>query len=322
MWTPPHNRFEQIGLGIELLKLQPQPDLIHSPDFIPPRYRLFRAVANIQDLAYLKFPDLTLLTDESKRYYGQVHRAAWDADALIALSQSAREDTISLLGADPAKVVVIPPGVDYQFKPPGDVQKAARLAAKQFGLPRPEEGGYILFVSTIEPRKNLPMLLEAYKLLLDRKRVQPAPVLAIAGREGWLFETVNARIDELKLEGYVRLLGAVSEPALVALYQGARAFALPSLYEGFGLPALEALACGVPTITSNAGALPEVVGEAGILLDPHDVLEWADALERVLLDEQEAERLRQAGPRQAANFSWEKAAAQTWALYRKVALKT
>jgi glycosyltransferase involved in cell wall biosynthesis len=133
---------------------------------------------------------------------------------------------------------------------------------------------------------------------------------------------VHARIDELKLRDRVRLLGAVSEPALVALYQGARVFALPSLYEGFGLPALEALACGVPTITSNAGSLPEVVGEAGILLDPHDVLGWADALERVLLDEQEAERLRLAGLMQAASFSWEQAAAQTWALYQRVARQT
>jgi glycosyltransferase involved in cell wall biosynthesis len=322
MWTPPHNRFEQLALGLEMLKLRPQPDLIHSPDFIPPRYRLFRAVANIQDLAFLKFPDLTLLTDDSKRYYDQVYRAAHDADALIALSESAREDTISLLRADPAKVTVIPPGVDYQFKPPGDLQKAARQASNQFNLPRPEEGGYILFVGTIEPRKNLPVLLEAFRMLLDSKRVQPPPALAIAGREGWLFEKVHARIDELKLRDRVRLLGAVSEPALVALYQGARVFALPSLYEGFGLPALEALACGVPTITSNAGSLPEVVGEAGILLDPHDVLEWADALERVLLDEQEAERLRLAGLRQAASFSWEQAAAQTWALYQRVARQT
>jgi len=318
MWTPPHHRFEQPALGIELLKLRPQPDLIHSPDFIPPRFRRFPAVANIQDLAFLKFPDLTLLTDESKRYYGQVYRAAQDAEALIALSTSARDDIVSLLGANPSKVAVIHAAADRRFKPPDDLASAQKLAARQFSLPSPEEGGYILFVSTIEPRKNLPLLLEAYSLVRDWKRVSPMPALALAGREGWLSEQVHMRIDELRLREHVRLLGEMPGSGLVTLYQGARVFALPSLYEGFGLPALEALACGVPVVASKGGSLPEVVGDAGVLLDPHDVEGWASTLERILLDSAESERLREAGPRQAALFSWERAASQTWDLYRKV----
>jgi glycosyltransferase involved in cell wall biosynthesis len=318
MWTPPHNRFEQPALGIELLKLRPQPQLIHSPDFIPPRFRRFPAVANVQDLAFLKLPEITLLTDESKRYYGQVHAAARDAEALIALSRSARDDIVSRLGVSPDKVAVIPAAAGEEFKPPPDVGWALRSAAATFGLPPPEEGGYLLFVSTIEPRKNLPTLLEAYSLLRDHGRVAPLPALAIAGREGWLYERVYARIDDLHLREHVRLLGEAPGPKLVTLYQGARAFALPSLYEGFGLPALEALACGAPVLASNAGSLPEVVGAAGLLLDPNDPEAWADALERVLTDEAEEARLRQAGPAQAARFSWARAAAQTWELYRKV----
>jgi len=319
MWTPPHNRFEQVALGVELLKLRPRPRLIHCPDFIPPRLRFFPAVINIQDLAFLKFPDTTLLTRESKRYYGQVEWAARNAQAVIALSQSAREDIISLLGADPVKVVVIPAAADDHFKPPADLRLAKEDAARLFGLPGPDEGGYVLFVSTIEPRKNLATLLEAYSLMLGNKRVTPAPALAVVGREGWLYEQTYRRIEELHLKETVRLLGAVPPGRLVKLYQGARAFALPSLYEGFGLPALEALACGTPVLASNAGSLPEVVGNAGILLDPNDPNAWASALERLLTDPEEESHLRSLGPQQAAHFSWHKAALQTWELYKQIA---
>lgn len=318
-WTPPHNRFEQPALGIELLKLRPQPQLIHCPDFIPPRFRRFPAVANIQDLAFLKFHELTLLTEESKRYYGQVYRAARDTEALIALSQSAKNDIIELLGVKPEKVAVIPAAAGEEFRPPDDLAQAQRAAAREFGLPGPKEGGYILFVSTIEPRKNLPVLLEAYKAMVDEGRVKPVPTLAVAGREGWLYEKVREQIERLKLGSKLRLLAEVSAKELVGLYQGARVFALPSLYEGFGLPALEALASGAPVLASSAGSLPEVVGDAGVLIEPHDVEAWTDGLERALLDEDLAQRLRAAGPAQASRFSWEKAARETWGLYRQVA---
>jgi glycosyltransferase involved in cell wall biosynthesis len=144
--------------------------------------------------------------------------------------------------------------------------------------------------------------------------------LAVAGREGWLYEQVHARISELNLGNKVRFIGEVPGGRLVRLYQGARIFALPSVYEGFGLPALEAMACGVPVIASTGGSLPEVVGTAGILIDPHDVDGWANALERLLLDPQEEKRLREAGSQQAANFSWNKAASQTWELYRRITM--
>jgi glycosyltransferase involved in cell wall biosynthesis len=319
MWTPPHNRFEQAALGVELLKLRPQPQLIHSPDFIPPKYRRFRAVANVHDLAFLKLPEITLLTDESKRYYGQVQNAARDVDALIALSTSARDDIVNLLGVSPDKVAIIPGAAGEEFKPPADVAEAQRSAARMFDLPPPERGGYVLFVSTIEPRKNLTTLLEAYSLLQRRGRcVTPLPALAVAGREGWLYEQVYKRMGELRITDQVRFLGEVPGAKLVSLYQGARAFVMPSLYEGFGLPALEALACGTPVLTSDRGSLPEVVGTAGVLLNANDPEAWAAALERVLTDGEEEARLREAGPQQAAGFSWERAAAETWELYRRV----
>ena len=318
MWTPPHHRLEQAALGVELLKVRPRPQLVHSPDFIPPRFRLFPAVINIQDLAFLKFPDTALLTEESKRYYGQVHDAAKSAQAIIALSKSAREDIIELLGADPRKVVVIPAAAAGEFRPPDDLPQAQEEAARLFDLPGPAEGGYILFVGTIEPRKNLVTLLEAYRQMLDRGSVSPAPALVVAGREGWLFEQVYERIEKLGLTDRVKRIGGIPGERLVKLYQGARLFALPSLYEGFGLPALEALACGTPVLASSGGSLPEVVGGAGILLDPVDAQAWTAALERVLADNEEEKRLRAAGPEQAARFSWHRAALETWSLYKKM----
>jgi glycosyltransferase involved in cell wall biosynthesis len=318
VWTPPHNRFEQPALGLELLAMRPRPDIAHSPDFVPPRFRRFPAVANIQDLAFLKLPEVTLLTEESRRYYAQVPRAARDAEALIALSQSAKDDTVELLGVPPDKIAVIPAAAGPQFSPPPDMEHAQREAARRLGLPSPEEGGYVLFVGTIEPRKNLPMLLEAYSLLRDRANVRPLPALALAGAEGWLYERTYKRVDELGLRDIVRLLGPLADADLPPAYQGARAFVLPSLYEGFGLPALEALACGVPVLASDAGSLPEVVADAGVLLDPLDPDLWADMLEQVLLDPALANVLREAGPRRAALFSWDRAASATWRLYERV----
>src|SRR5438874_5721988 len=250
MWTPPHNRFEQVALGAELLRvgLATRAQLIHCPDFVPPRFRLMRAIVNVQDLAFLRFPETALLTDQSRRYYGQVPWAVHNAEALITLSHSARDDIVELLHADPNKITVIPAAAGEEYKPPSDLTAAQRAAATKHGLPMPSEGGYILFVSTIEPRKNLPTLLEAYSLLRDHARVRPLPALAVVGREGWLFEEVHLRVEELGLKEIVRLLGEVPGSDLVALYQGARAFAMPPLYEGFGLPAMEALACGVPVV--------------------------------------------------------------------------
>lgn len=315
--VPPHNRFEQAALPVELMRLRPRPQVMHCPDFVPPRLRTFPAVVNIQDLAFLKFPELTLLTDESKRYYSQVHWAAHNADALIALSQSARDDVVQLLGVKRGKVAVIPAAAGARFRPPADPARARLAADSRFGL-GPNDGGFILFVGTIEPRKNLTTLLDAYSLLKARGSVSPMPVLAVIGQQGWLFEQVYARVEKLGLQDQIYFLHGVDDKSLPVFYAGARLFALPSIYEGFGIPALEALASGTPVVSSNGGSLPEVVDDAGILLDPQDTTAWANALERVLLDVDLETRLRQQGPMQASRFSWERAAKETVSLYRKV----
>ncbi|MGI8586567.1 MAG: glycosyltransferase family 4 protein [Chloroflexia bacterium] len=300
MITPPHNRFEQVGLALELAGLRA--DVIHSPDFIPPFHRRFPAVITVHDLAFLRFPEL--LTKESARYYGQIDRAVQSAEAIIAVSACTADDLAQLAGADTKKIHVIHEAADPVFAPASRPVNA-----------RP---GYILFLGTIEPRKNLPTLLEAYRLLLDGGRVRPAPFLWLAGRPGWLYDETLAAIQRLKLSDKVHLLDRMDSAALPALYQQARLFVLPSLYEGFGLSALEALASGIPVLASNAGALPEIVGDAGILLPPDDPAAWAAAMERVLLDRDLAADLRGRGPLRAAAFSWERAARQTLDVYRSV----
>ncbi len=301
--TPCHHRYEQAGLAAELALLRPRPQVLHSPDFIPPFRRPCPAVITVHDLAFLRFPDL--LTGESARYYGQIGRAVSSAEAIIAVSESTAADLVSFAGADRRKIYVIPEAADARFHPgPGSPPQSPR---------------YLLFVSTIEPRKNLPTLLEAYRQVRDAGRVRPLPDLWVAGRRGWLYEESLAAVARLGLTAQVRFLGEVAPDALADLYRGARLFALPSLYEGFGLGALEALACGTPVLASAAGGLPEVVGDAGILLPPRDPAAWAAALEQVLLDPARDAALRRAGPIQAARFSWAATARATLAVYRALA---
>jgi glycosyltransferase involved in cell wall biosynthesis len=301
--TPCHHRYEQAGLAVELAALRPHPQVLHSPDFIPPFHRPCPAVITVHDLAFRRFPDL--LTAESARYYGQIERAVASAEAIIAVSAGTADDLVELAGAARDKIHIVYEAADPLYRPPPAPPSA-----------RP---GYMLFVSTIEPRKNLPVLLEAYRLLLDGGRVRPVPELCVVGRRGWLYEESLRAIERLGLGAHVRLLGEVAPTDLLGLYQGARLFAMPSLYEGFGLGALEALACGTPVLAAAAGALPEVVGDAGLLLPPHDPAAWAVALERVLSDAALEADLRQRGPAQAARFSWERAARETLAVYRRIA---
>ncbi len=172
-------------------------------------------------------------------------------------------------------------------------------------LPDGLEPGFLLAVGTIEPRKNYPRLLAAYRLLRARGL---APPLIVVGRVGWAY---GRALDELRAEPGVRLLQAVDDAVLRGLYRAAGALAFPSLHEGFGLPLLEAMAEGLPTLAGRAGALPELAGDAALLVDPLDVEAIAHGLERVLGDTALRARFREAGPRRAARYTWEGAAAAT-----------
>lgn len=309
--TPPHHRLEQIGLPLELAAKRL--DIIHCPDFIPPLHRRCRAVITVHDLAFLLYPHL--LTEESQRYYGQIDQAVKSADAIIAVSENTRKDLINGVGALPDKVVVIPEAADEIFRP-----LPANLVEQELKRKFQIDRGYMLFVGTIEPRKNLPFLLKAYATMRERWRARrlTLPKLVVAGRKGWLYEEVFRVVEDLKLADEVVFLGVVSPADLVMLYNGARLLVFPSLYEGFGLPLLEAMACGLPVVGANVSSIPEVVADAGLLFDPKDGEALISGLERLIQDEGLVKNLREKGFERVNNYSWTATARETLALYQRL----
>lgn len=308
---PPHHRWEQLALPLELAPLRP--DLVHSPDFIPCFHRRWRAVVTVHDLAFLRYP--FLLTEESSRYYGQVGRACASAERVIAVSHSTARDIENLLGVGAERVCVVHEAADPIFRPL-DRNEAKEAVARHLGW----SGEYLLFVSTIEPRKNLETLLKALAMLRGAEASQSrihSLRLVVAGRRGWLYEGVQVLVEQLGLTKTVVFSGPASREELVNLYNAALALVYPSLYEGFGLPPLEAMACGTPVLCADTSSLPEVVGDAGILLPPLDVEAWADALRRVVEDEELRARLSARGLQRARAFSWRRAAVETVAVYRE-----
>ena len=306
-WTPSHHRLERWTLGIEVARLGL--DLLHSTDFIPPALGTRRSVITVHDLNFCHYPQF--LTVESHRYYNQqIEWAVRRADHILADSHATGSDLTSLLDVPPEKVTVVHLAANPAFRPLADAD-ARRVAAK-YGL----EPGYLLFVGTLEPRKNLPGLLQAYRLLLDAG-VTAAPLVLIGGK-GWLYDEIFEQVGVLRLGGGVRFLHDVPDADLPGMYNAASVLATPSFYEGFGLPALEAMACGTPVVVADRASLPEVVGEAGLLVDPDDADDIAQALARVLTDEPLRVRMRELGLVQAGRFTWERAARATLAVYRQV----
>lgn len=284
-------------------------DLLHGLAFVAPLLAPCPTVVTVYDLSFLRMPERFR---RGNRWYLQMF-TRWSchrARRIIAISQNTRRDLVALFGLPAERIDVVTPGVGPQFRPLPPDQVAAFRRAK--GLP----DHFVLYLGTLEPRKNLSTLLEAFA----RLRAQPNRhlKLVLAGGKGWMFAEMFARVRALGLENAVIFPGYVPDEELPLWYNAATVFVYPSLYEGFGMPPLEALACGTPAIVSNASALPEVVGEAGVLVRPDDVGEWAQALQRVLDDAALRAELGARGRAHAARFSWERAAAETVAVYRRI----
>ena len=305
-WTPPHHRLERWALGTELLPLRL--DLLHSTDFIPPAWGARHFVITVHDLNFLYYPQY--LTVDARHYYNdQIAWAVDRADAILADSYATHHDLEKLLHVAPERVTVAHLAADARFRPLPPEKVSTVLARYEL------QPGYLLFVGTWEPRKNLPGLLEALAQLHGRGEKR---VLVIAGRPGWLYDEVFARVQSLSLEPWVRFIERVPGDDLVALYNGALLLTMPSFYEGFGLPALEAMQCGTPVVVADRASLPEVVGDAGLLINPDDPETLADACWRIASDVALRERLREAGRKQVKAFTWEETARKTLAVYRRV----
>ncbi|MFO7680124.1 MAG: glycosyltransferase family 1 protein [Chloroflexota bacterium] len=303
--TPCHHRLERRVLAAELLPHRL--DVLHSPDFIPPAAGAKRFIITIHDLNFIFYPEF--LTADSLRYYrDQIVWAAARADHIVADSQATRRDVIERLSVPPEKITTIPLAANPLYErpfSPADIDDTLQ----QYNLPR----GFVLVVGTLEPRKNLPMLIRAYQQMLAETAVD-APLILVGGK-GWIYDDIFAAIDELGLRGQVRHLEGVYDAQLAHLYHAAGVLVTPSKYEGFGLPALEAMHCDCPVIVSDCGSLPEVAGGAGILLNPDDESAWAEAMARVLTDSDLRQTMIVNGRSQAAAFTWEKTARATLSLY-------
>ena len=283
-------------------------EIFHATDHLLPRLSHTRSVFTLHDLTALTFP--AAHTQLNRRFLQlMLPHFLREADLVIADSASTQRDAIRLYRLPPDRVRVIHLGVDPRFQPvTHDLQDQVRV---RYQLP----DRFILSVGTLEPRKNLITLLEAYHVL----RSEGSNVsLVIAGGRGWRSEPFFERLHALGLENMVLLLGRVPDEDLPGLYTLAEVFAFPSLYEGFGLPVLEAMACGTPVISSNTSSLPEVVGNAGLLLPPDDIVRWKEALLNVTKNAAMRAELRERGLKQAAPFTWENTARQAYAIYQEV----
>lgn len=308
LWTPSHHRFERLALSVELARFRL--DVLHSPDFIPPLRGARRHVITVHDLTFLHYPQF--LTADARRYYNdQIDIAVRQANHILADSQSTKNDLVKMLDVSPDKISVHLLGVDEGFRP----LSANAVAAARRDLQLPEQ--YLLHVGTLEPRKNIVGLLTAYRALLDR--LPDAPPLLLAGRKGWLFDETLAHVDQLRLDKQVFFRDDISDEYLPALYNGAALLAMPSFYEGFGFPALEAMACGTVTVVSDRSSLPEVVGDVGLQVNPDDMSALAAALERALTDETWRAANREAGIQRAKLFTWEQTARIALSAYQAAA---
>jgi glycosyltransferase involved in cell wall biosynthesis len=285
-------------------------DVFHSPDFtLPPTRRGTRTLLTVHDLSFARDPDSALPV--LRTYLNRVvPRSVARADHILADSLATRDDLVSLYGTPPEKISVLYSGVNDSFRPVTDTDRLLEVRAG-YGL---GHAPFVLAVGTLQPRKNYVRLIQAFAQLAHNELN-----LVIVGGRGWLYDDIFAQVKLLGLEGRVIFAGFASDADLPALYSAAAVFAYPSLYEGFGLPILEAFASGTPVITSTASCLPEVAGDAALLVSPDDVGALAHALRRVVAESDLRESLVQRGFARVRDFSWEESARKLVEIYGRLA---
>jgi len=268
-----------------------------------------RVVNAIHDLSFVHYPE-TFRWYEAARMKLTTRRSATAAAHVITPSESSRQDVVDTYKLPAEKVTAIPLAASDKFRSDIDPETIAEIRAR-YGLP----GEFILGVGSVQPRKNIIRLIEAYASLLTRRELPP---LVLAGRLAWLYNNSVSAAAKNRVAEHVRFLGFVPDEDLPPLYSAATVFVYPSFFEGFGLPPLEAMACGTPVITGDRTSLPEVVGDAGIMVDPYDVNAIANAIERLLADDALRSELSRRCIDRASKFSWQKTARQTLNVFEQV----
>jgi glycosyltransferase involved in cell wall biosynthesis len=307
----------QIPLPVELIV--GKVELFHSPDFtLPPTLPDVPTLLTVHDLSFVRDPDSAW---PSLRAFlnKAVPRSVKRATHVLADSSATKNDLIELFGTPAGKITVLYSGVEARFAPVRNQAEIDRVCAK-YQLPRP----FILSVGTLQPRKNYGRLIQAFAEIIKHSERSKAELknadlhLVITGGQGWLYESIFDQVTSLGLENRVHFAGFVDDADLPALYSAAELFACVSLYEGFGLPLLEAMACGTPAIASNVSALPEVIGEAGLQVNPRDVNAIARALDQLLAQPDLRAASIAAGLERARTFTWEKAARELLVIYDRM----
>ena len=293
---------------------QKQIDVLHSPVNVLPERLPFTCagVVTLHDLAFLRFPQV--LT-RSKRIYHRIFtvRSIRKATRVIAVSESTKQDAIELVGVLPERIQTVYTCLDTKFSELPD-QEAVHNFRKKQGL----EQGYILYLGTLEPRKNVITLIEAYARL--RTRYNRIEKLVLAGGKGWLYDAIFDRVRQLGLEAEVIFPGFVADSEQVLWYAAATVFAYPSLYEGFGIPVTEALACGTPVVTSNISSLPEAGANIALTVDPLDVEAMIEALYKALTDEPYRQHCRSMAPTIVQQFSAQRMVEETIGVYEQATM--
>jgi glycosyltransferase involved in cell wall biosynthesis len=314
----PSRWFDRVALRLDVPKLEwmVRFDVLLAPNFVPPPTRSRRVVLTVHDVAFARFPETAPLA--TRRWLTRLDTSLRRAWQVIVVSEQTRRDLLESYPGAAARLserlTVVPLGVDMGFFRPVPAD-AVETARRRYAV----DGPYLLSLGGIEPRKNLPALVRAYASLPEDVR----PILVVAGPvapwnpEGW--DLLRPSLEALppRVRDRVVVTGYVSEEEKVALLGGAEALVYPSLYEGFGLPMIEAMACGTPVLTSNVSALPDTAGDAALLVDPRSSEDIAAGMERLLTDAALRERLRAAGTARAAGFSWDETARLTADVLRR-----
>lgn len=301
----PRPLWTQFGLPVNLFTQSPRPDVFFSPTHYAPRFSPIPTVISIMDLSYIHFPQMFRRADLFQLQHWTAYSVK-NASRVFTISKASRNDIISVYQIPKEKIVVTYPGIKQKTQ----ISATAQTVRKQYGI----KGNYILFVGTLQPRKNIVRLIEAFSKI-HTKDVQ----LVIVGKAGWLYQEIFEAPEKFSVSDKVTFLQFVTDSDLAALYQNALFFILPSLYEGFGLPVLEAMQYGCPVITSNVSSLPEAGGKAALYVDPENVSDIAEKMNLLVSDEKLRKEMIKKGYEHLKKFSWEKTARETLAVLEEVA---
>lgn len=314
--------WHQLHVPMRIERFTGAQDLFHATDFVlPPTSNRTRTLLTVHDLSFVRDPDSA--TPELRRYLNKVvPRSVARANHVLADSQATKDDLIELYASAPDKVTVLYSGVDSRFTPEKQRAEEERIRRRYKLGHQP----FILGVGTLHPRKNYSRLISAFSQIADvSRRLDGRSInhnLVIVGKQGWRFDSIIADAARLGIRTRVVFPGYADDEDLPALYRAAELFVFPSLYEGFGLPPLEAMASGTPVVTSNVSSLPEVVGDAGLTVDPTDIHALANAMSRALQDTQLRQQMIQRGLARAKEFTWLRAARQLRQVYQQVGVQT